>query len=345
MEQYVGLDVSMEETSMCVMDAAGSVVWEGKVASTPAALVRALRLRAPRAVRVGLETGPLSTWLWHELRAAGAPAICVDARHAQAALSLRVNKTDRNDALGLAQLVRMGWYREVKVKQLTAHADSALLASRAMLVVQRCQLESQIRGLLKNFGLRVKATKGRAFGQSAAALADKLPMLREVVMALLVVWSSLRLQIAALTRQVQGCTTRDAVCRRLMTMPGVGPMTALAFRAAIDEPVRFRRSASVGAYLGLTPRRYSSGEIDRMGRISRCGDPRARSYLYEAANIMLSRAGKANPLKSWGMKLAKRAGFKKARVALARKMAVVLHRMWRDGTDFGAPRAMVAGAQ
>ena len=337
MEQYVGLDVSMEETSMCVMDSTGSVVWEGKAKTAPAALLRALHRQAPEAVRVGLESGPLSTWLWHALRSAGVAVVCVDARHAQAALSMRINKTDRNDAHGLAQLMRMGWYREVKVKGLPAHADGALLASRALLVTQRCELENQIRGLLKNFGLRVKATKGRAFEQSAAALAAKQPMLSEMVRALLTVWSSLRLQIEVLTHLVRCQVTGDAVCRRLMTMPGVGPMTALAFRTAIDDPSRFRHSASVGAYLGLTPRRYASGEIDRMGRISRCGDPLVRSYLFEAANIMLGRTRKANPLKSWGTKLTKRAGFKKARVALARKMAVVLHRMWIDGTDFGAP--------
>jgi transposase len=337
MGEYVGLDVSMEETSVCVMSEAGEITWEGRVASEPDALVRALRRRAPSVTKVGLETGPLSTWLWHGLRDAGVPAVCLDARHAQAALSMRINKTDRNDAAGLAQLVRMGWYREVKVKRLTAHADGALLASRALLVQQRCELENQIRGLLKNFGLKVRATKGRAFGQSVAGLAAKRPTMGQVVMALLAVWSSLRTQIAVLSRQVEQRAIDDPVCRRLMTMNGVGKLTALAFRTAVDDPDRFRHSASVGAYLGLTPRRYASGEIDRMGRISRCGDPLVRSYLYEAANIMLTRSRGSSPLKSWGMRLAKRAGFKKARVALARKMAVVLHRMWRDGTDFGAP--------
>ncbi len=339
MGEYVGLDVSMEETSVCVMAAEGEIVWEGKVATEPGALIGALRRRAPNAEKVGLETGPLSTWLWHALREAGVPAVCLDARHAQAALSMRINKTDRNDAAGLAQLVRMGWYREVKVKRLAAHVDGALLASRALLVRQRCELENQIRGLLKNFGLKVRATKGSAFGQSVADLSAKRPVIRQVVMALLAAWSSLRLQIAVLSRQVEQQAVGDPVCRRLMTMGGVGKLTALAFRAAIDDPNRFRHSASVGAYLGLTPRRYASGEIDRMGRISRCGDALMRSYLYEAANIMLTRARGSSPLKSWGMKLAKRAGFKKARVALARKMAVILHRMWRDGNDFGMPNA------
>jgi len=251
---------------------------------------------------------------------------------------MRLNKTDRNDAAGLAQLMRMGWYREVQVKRLAAHGDAALLASRMLLVRHRCELENQIRGLMKNFGLRPTATKGRAFGQSVEALAVRNATLRDIVIPLLATWSQLRLQIAVLTRDVHKRAKESAACRRLMTMPAVGPLTALAFSAAIDDPTRFQHSSSVGAYLGLTPRRYASGEIDRMGRISRCGDPLVRSYLYEAANIMLSRLRGTNPLKSWGSKLAKRAGFKKARVALARKMAVVLHRMWIDQTDFGATK-------
>jgi transposase len=338
MGEYVGLDVSLEETSVCILDDAGARVWEGKVASEPAAIVRLLHRRAANALKVGLETGPTSTWLWHELRAAGVAAICVDARHTQAALSMRLNKTDRNDAAGLAQLMRMGWYREVQVKGLAAHGDGALLASRALLVKHRCELENQIRGLLKNVGLRAKPTKGAAFEQSVRTLAVRSALLKDIVMPLLAVWSSLRLQIAVLTRAVQQRTKDSAVCRRLMTMPGVGPLTALTFKATIDDPARFRHSASVGAYVGLTPRRYASGEVDRMGRISRCGDGLMRSYLYEAANIMLTRSRSANPLRSWATGLAKRAGYKKARVALARKMAVVLHRMWADGTDFGAPK-------
>src|SRR5262245_48365651 len=242
MGEYVGLDVSMEETSVCVMNAAGEIVWEGKVGTEPGELLRTLRLRAPAAMKVGLETGPLSTWLWHELQKAKVPVVCLDARHAQAALSMRINKTDKNDAAGLAQLVRMGWYREVKVKQLTTHVDGALLASRALLVRQRCELESQIRGLLKNFGLKVKATKGRAFGQSVTSLADKQPMLREMLRALLAAWGSMRLQIAVLTRRIERQVVSDPVCRRLMTMNGVGKLTSLAYRVAVDDPNRFRHS-------------------------------------------------------------------------------------------------------
>lgn len=336
MSEYVGLDVSLEETSVCVLDSGGSIVFEGKVPSDPSAIEQILKRRAPNAVKVGLETGPTSTWLWHELRNSGVPVICIDARHAQAALSMRLNKTDRNDAVGLAQLMRMGWYREVQVKQLSAHGDGALLASRVLLVRQRCELENQIRGLLKNFGMRCRPTTGRAFEQSVLALTRHHEALRQVMTPLLAVWYVLRQQTAVLTHSVKVRTLSSPVCRRLMTMPGVGPMTALAFSSAIDDPARFKCSASVGAYLGLTPRRYASGETDRMGRISRCGDALTRSYLFEAANVLLARSRSTNPLKSWGQKLAKRAGFKKARVALARKMAVVLHRMWLNETDFGA---------
>ncbi len=336
MSEYVGLDVSLEETSVCILDAAGIITFEGKVESDPAAIERLLKQRAPEASKVGLETGPTSTWLWHELRAAGVPVICIDARHAQAALSMRINKTDRNDAQGLAQLMRMGWYREVQVKELTAHADGALLASRALIVRQRCELENQIRGLMKNFGLRCRATKGARFEQAVLMLVSQHNTLRDIVLPLLAARDGLRRQEAILTMKVRERTLASPVCRRLMTMPGVGTMTALAFAATIDDPSRFRHSASVGAYLGLTPRRYASGEVDRMGRISRCGDALARSYLYEAANVLLTRSRTTSPLRSWAQKLAKKAGFKKARVALARKMAVVLHRMWLDGTDFGA---------
>lgn len=339
MAHYVGLDVSMEETSVCVIDSTSATIWEGKVRSDPTSIERIVRKWAPCAERVGLETGTTSTWLWHELRTAGLPVICIDARHAEAALSMRLNKTDRNDAAGLAQLMRMGWYREVKVKQLAAHADGALLASRAMLVKHRCELENQIRGLLKNVGLRPAATKGSAFEQSVTALVAQHVALRPIISSLLKVRSRMRQEIALLSAQVRRRALSNDACRRHMTMPGVGPLTALAYSAAIDDPKRFTHSADVGAYLGLTPRRYASGEIDRMGRISKCGDPLVRSYLYEAANIMLTRSKAGHPLRRWGTKLAKRAGYKKARVALARKMAVILHRMWLDETEFGAPKS------
>src|SRR5437660_1384266 len=207
MEHYVGLDVSLKQTSICVVNQVGSVVREGVVDSEPEAIVTFVRSKAPGAVRIGLETGPTATWLWTELKQLGLPVICIDARHAKAVLKMQINKSDRNDAAGIP---------------------------------------------------------------------------------------------------------------------------------------RFKRSRSVGAYVGLTTRRHASGEIDWTGRISKCGDAMLRSYLFEAAGVLLTRVPKWSALKAWGMRLAKRNGLRKAKVAVARKLAVILHRMWIDGTEFNWSKKEVA---
>jgi transposase len=324
---------------MCVMTESGEITWRGKVKTDPVALARAVRRHAPNLIRVGMESGPHSTWLWHGMRREGVAVICIDARHAQGVLSMRINKSDENDAEGLTNVMRVGWFREVQVRQMSSHASSAIVVARALLVKHRQEVENQIRGLLKNFGLRVTASKGRAFGASAAALAAGEEGIRDVVQCLLDVWTKLRQQIVALTLRIQQQTKGDAICQRLMTAPGIGPITALTYRAVIDDPTRFRHSATVGAFVGLTSRRYASGEIDRNGRISCRGDRLLRSYLYEAGNVVLTRSNASNPLKVWGLKLAKRIGMKKARVAVARRLAVILHRMWVDGTEYGTPKA------
>ncbi|HTO67239.1 MAG TPA: IS110 family transposase [Bradyrhizobium sp.] len=334
MEVYVGLDVSLKETSICVVDGSGTVVSEGTVLSEPSALGEFLRNKAGSAKRIGLETGPTSTWLWHELKALGFPVICIDARHAKAALSLQINKSDRHDALGLARIMQCGWYKEVQVKSLPCHEVRAVLNSRAQLVKTRCDLENQIRGLLKNHGLVIAKASGQTFRRRAEELLGEYQLLREAVRPLLAVHEVVRREIAGLTRKLIAMARNNRESRRLMTVPGIGPINALAFCAAIDEPGRFRRSRSVGAYFGLTPRRYASGEVDWTGRISKCGDAMVRTYLFEAAGVLLTRVPKWCGLKAWGHRLWKRIGFKKAKIAVARKLAVVLHRMWRDGTDF-----------
>ena len=334
MELYVGLDVSLDMTSVCVLDGAGKIVWRGRCSSTPDAIVRVIHEHAPTAVRVGLEAGQLSTWLIHELRKLGLPAICLDARHAKAALSLQINKTDDNDAHGLAQIVRTGWYREVAVKSMDSQTVRVLLMARAQLVSQRQTTANLIRGLLKTFGLLVGQAGGSRFATRVRELTVDSPVLVALVEPLLTVWQSLREQVAELDRQVRARAREDARVRRLMTAPGVGVVVALAYTAVIDDPARFAKSSSVGAYLGLTPRRYQSGEVDYDGHISRCGDGLLRSYLYEAANVVLSRLTKPSWLKEWGEALAKRIGARKAKVAVARKLAVVLHRMWMDKQEF-----------
>ena len=247
---------------------------------------------------------------------------------------MQINKSDRNDAVGIARIMQCGWYKEVHVKDLDSHAVKALLVSRALLVKIKRDLENQVRGLLKNLGLVIGPAKMNVFALRAAELTEDRPELAAAVTPLLNARVAIEQQIADLDRKVMKLARNNAQVRHFMTAPGIGPVTALCFLATIDDPRRFRRSRSVGAYVGLTTRRFASGEIDWTGRISKCGDKMLRSYLYEAANVLLTRVAKWSALKAWGIRLAKRSGLRKAKVAVARKLAVILHRMWIDGTEF-----------
>lgn len=331
---YVGLDVSLETTAICVIDEAGVIVWRGMCASDPTAIYAAIAKHAPKVIRVGIETGQLSNWLTLSLRRRGVPIVCLDARHAKAALALQINKTDANDAFGLAQVVRTGWYREVAVKSMDAHTLRMLLLARSRLVSQRQTIANTIRGLLKTFGLLIARGSGGLFAVRVREQMNGNPVVTAIIEPLLIVWQALREQVAVLDKQIMARAKTDPVTRRLMTIPGVGVIVALTYTAVIDDPARFRRSATVGAYLGLTPRRYQSGEVDHGGRISKCGDGFLRSYLFEAATVLLQRQTRASALKAWGLALAKRIGTRRAKVAVARKLAVVMHRIWIDGSEF-----------
>jgi len=333
-KQYVGLDVSQKETAICVVDQDGKVLCESKVPSDPGALARVIRKRAPFAERIGFETGAMASWLWHELKRIDLPVVCIDARHAHAALSVRLNKSDPNDARGLAELIRVGWYREVRVKSDVSQAVRSLLIARARLVRIRRDLENQIRGTLKEIGRIFPRAVGRNFRLQVRRLVENEHWLRPIIDSLLVVHEQADEQQAKLDSQVRKEAKADATTRRLMTVPGVGVVTAMAFRHTIDDPTRFRSAQTVGAYLGLTPRRRQSGEQDFNGRISKWGDRLLRSYLFEAASVLLHRTQRWSALKAWGTRLMKRVGAKKAKVAVARKIAIVLHCIWTDGTEF-----------
>lgn len=331
---YAGLDVSLEFTAVCVVDDTGGVVWRGKCASEPKAIAATLTERAPGLVRAGLESGQLSNWLTLSLRRLHVPVVCVDARHAKAALSLQINKTDANDALGLAQVVRTGWYREVAVKGMDAQKLRMLLVARAQLIGQRQAIANTIRGLLKSFGISVVRGPTGPFETRVRAAAEGNDALLAIVEPLLAAWSALREQVRVLDTRMSARARGDAVARRLMTVPGVGVVVALAYAAVIDDPGRFRRSSSVGAYVGLTPKRYQSGETDRPGGISKCGDALLRSYLYEAATVLLGRDRRSSSVRDWGLALAERIGLRRAKVAVARKLAVIMHGIWRRGDEF-----------
>jgi transposase len=335
MDQFIGLDVSQDITHVCVIDGEGKRSWQGQCESTPEAIAETIRSKAPGATRIGLESGPLSTWHWHALRAMGLPVICLDARHAKATMSGQVNKTDKNDAHGLAQIVKAGWYREVKVKSLDSHTIRSMLRARAQLVGMKVDVSNQIRGVLETFGVVLRNRTGLPFDQLVKeACGNDDCLVSTTIRSLLTVYYGLRDEIECLDRGLLRYAKASDVCCRLMTIPGIGPLTAIAFTTAIDDPSKFAKSSSVGAYLGLTPRRYQSGETDYNGGISKCGDALVRAYLFEAATTLLTRVEKWSALKAWGVRLAKRNGMKKATVAVARKLAVIMHRMWVDGEVF-----------
>jgi len=334
MKHYAGLDVSVKETSICIVDETGKVCRELKVASHPEDLLRVLQDPAWNLVRVGLEAGPLSQWLFNGLAEAGIPALCIETRHAKAYLKAQINKTDRNDARGIAQMMRVNLFRPVHVKTLASQKRRALLTARKLLQEKAIAIENDIRGLLRNFGLKVGVASAVMFEQRIRELVEGMPELGELMEVLLDARRKLREQFSKLHRKLLSIVREDEVCRRLMSVPGVGAVSALAFRATIDVPSRFRNSKAVGAVLGLTPAQHQSGESNWTGRISLCGDAMMRTLLYEGAQSILTRSVKWSWLKAWAMKIAKNRGLKRAIVALARRLAVIMHRLWVDGTEF-----------
>jgi transposase len=342
MEHFAGLDVSVKETSVCIVDDAGSIVREVKVASDPEALLQVLTTSGYHFKRIGLEAGPLSQWLFSALAEAGLPVICVETRHMRAVLKAQINKTDRNDARGIAQMMRVGLYRPVHVKTLRSQKLRMLLTHRKLLQSKAIAIDNDLRGTLRNFGLKVGMAGAVKFEARIKELVADIPDLAALVEPLLVVRRVLREQLGILHRRLLAIVKDDEVCRRLMTIPGVGPVVALTYRATVDVPARFRNSKAVGAVFGLTPATHQSGESERTGAISRCGDEMMRVMLYEAAQIMLVRSTKWSWLKAWAMKIARHRGLKKAIVALARRLAVIMHRIWVDGTEFRWTREVAA---
>jgi transposase len=329
MDHFAGLDVSVKATSVCIVDDTGKIIREVKVASEPEALLAVLKNSGYHFRRIGLEAGPLSQWLYGAFADAQLPVVCVETRHMQAVLKAQINKTDRNDARGIAQMIRVGLYRPVHVKTLRSQKLRMLLTHRKLLQSKAIAIENDLRGTLRNFGLKVGMAGTVKFEARIKELVENQPDLAELVEPLLIVRRVLREQLAIL----QAIVRDDEVCQRLMTTPGVGPVVALTYRATVDVPARFRKSKSVGAVFGLTCSKYQSGEIDRSGRISRRGDEMMRVMLYEAAQSMLY-SKKWSWLKAWAMQIARRRGIKKAIVALARRLAVIMHRIWVDGTEF-----------
>lgn len=336
MEHFAGLDVATEESALCVMDADGEIVLEGKILTNPGAIAEALRPFARTLRRVGHEAGSQSPWLQRELAAMGMPIHCLETRNVRAALDAQRNKTDKHDARGLAQMMRAGWYKTVHIKSPESYRLRLLLANRRNLKRKFLDLENAIRQSLKAFGVKVGTKCGRGgFEAAIRELVAHDPILADLCDSMLRARAVLWAEHMRLHNLLIRVTREDEVCSRFMGIPGVGPVTALAFKTAVDDPKRFKKARNVGAHFGLTPRRWQSGtSIDIRGRISKQGESEVRTVLYEAASCLMTRSKETNSLKSWGQKIAKRAGLRKAVVAVARRLAVIMHAMWRDGTFF-----------
>ncbi len=340
MNHYAGIDVSLECSSVCVVDANGKILREAKVASEPEALIAWLRSSGLELERIGLEAGPLSQWLFAAMKVAGLAVELLETRHVRKAFEAMPVKSDRNDARGIAQLMRLGWFRPVHCKSMDAQEVRAMLTARKLVQSKLRDVENSLRGILRGFGLKVGKTTGREFAGRIEELVSGHPHLEMVAQALLAVRAALRKEFAIFEKQTRKMAGTDARTRLLMSTPAVGPIVALTYASAIDDPSRFKSSKQAGAHFGLTPKKYQSGETDYTGRISKIGDSSVRTALYEAAHIMLTKPLKGcSQLKSWAMRIAKRAGMSKAKVALARRLAVIMHRMLANGTPFNAAAA------
>lgn len=344
MEHFAGIDVSLDSSSVCIVDRTGKVVREAKVASEPEALVAWFHELDFGLERIGMEAGPLSQWLHAGMREAGLAVELLETRHVRTAFKTMPVKTDRKDARGIAQLMRMGWFRPVHCKSVPAQEMRALLTTRKLVLNKRIDLEMGLRGILRGFGLKIGPTTPRIFEARVREMVDGHPTLLAIAEALLAARAALIAQLKGVEKRLVGLARDDARVRLLMSAPGVGVVVALTYVSAIDDPGRFKSSKAVGPHFGLTPKRYQSGETDVTGRISKVGDAGVRAALYEAANVILTRPVKGSTLKSWAARLAVRAGMRKAKVALARKLAVVLHRMLTDGTAFLADKAAARAA-
>lgn len=338
MKFYAGLDVSLAETAICIVDENGVIYREGTAVSHPEDIALWLSKVEHRLERVGLEAGATAAWLFNGLSEHGYHMVCIDPRKLRAATKMMPVKNDRNDARAIASCMRVGWYSVVHIKSDVSQELRMLLANRRTLKVKAIDIENEIRGTLKVFGLKLsgRVTQG-PYERMIRELVEDVPRLAAMVEPMLIARRALREQSAVLEKMLLGEVRRDETCRRLMTIPGVGAITAITYVGTIDDPDRFQRSRDVGAHLGLTPGKYASGEIDRTLPITKCGDVIMRSTLYQAALALLTRTSKSSSIRDWGLAVAKRRGLRRAVIAVARKLAVVMHRVWADGTEFRWP--------
>ena len=344
MDYYAGIDVSLECSSVCVVDASGKIVREAKVASEPAALIDWFGSLGLGPARIGLEAGPLSQWLYAAMKQAGLAVELLETRHVSDAFKAMPVKSDRNDARKIAQLMRLGWFRPVQCKSMSAQEIRAMLTARKLVQSKLLDVENSLRGILRGFGLKVGKTTKRNFASRIGELVAGQPALEAIAAAMLAIHMVLLREFNGFEKRVRAMSRLHDKARLLMSTPAVGPIVSLTFACAIDDPSRFTSSKQAGPHFGLTPKKYQSGETDYTGRISKHGDASVREVLYEAAHIMLTKPIKGcSELKGWAMRIARRAGINKAKVALARKLAVIMLRMLKDNVPFNPAAKAASG--
>jgi transposase len=344
MKYYAGLDVSNIETSICIVDQDNNIVKEAKVLSDPESINRYLKKTNLQFEKIGLEAGALSHWLVTGLRKQEWNVICIDSRFMAAILSLSINKTDRNDARAIANAIRCNNYREVHIKSVESIKMNCLLTARKALVHQHIHLNGTIRGILKTFG--IKLPKGKKSIREAIKEATSFDTFTpeehkisshvdwSVIETLIVCCEKIEEQLVVLEKKLSLLTKHDQVIQRLLTHPGVGLITAATYKAEIDDPKRFKKSRSVGAYFGMTPRQFSSGETVKQGHVSKNGSSEVRSLLHEAGVVLITRTKAKSKLKNWGLKKKQKMKTQKAAMAVGRKIAINLHQMWVHDRNF-----------
>ncbi len=335
MAYYAGLDVSMKTTSIAIVNEKGEICFETICETDPTILNKTIHDSGFVCEKIGIESGCISFWLIEELKKLALPAICIESRQMAAIIALKVNKTDRNDARLIANAMRCNLYKEVFHKTKESIEIGLQMGARRVLVDTRTKLKNSIRGFLKAYGIRLGAVSHQKFCETVrCSLQDKAECVKEAIEGLLKSYEEVGRNIDLAEQALEKLSKADPVIALFESIPGVGTITALTYKAVIDNPYRFTEPRNIGAYLGLTPNQYSSGETVKQGGISKCGCAELRTLLVECAIVILTRTRGWTKLKAWGLKIMKRSGLNKAAAAVARKLAIIMLRMWQEGKAF-----------
>ena len=335
MAYYAGLDVSMKTTSVAIVNEQGKVVFETTCATDGDAISTALFKSNYTLEKIGLESGCISFWLIEDLKRLGVHAICIESRQMATLIALKVNKTDRNDARLIANSMRCNLYKEVYHKTKESIEIGLQMGTRRTLIDIRTKLKNSTRGFLKAYGIRLGTISHQKFSEEVRkSIEDCEEGVREAIEGLLKSYEEVCKNIENTETKLEKLCKNDPVMVLFESIPGVGPITSLTYKAVIDNPYRFKNARDVGAYLGLTPNQYSSGDMTKQGRISKCGSSELRALLIECGIVILTRTTGWTKLKAWGLRIMKRSGLKKAAAAVARKLAIIMLRMWQEGKPF-----------